>query len=157
MSGYHMPLFPGQQYHILGRAIGDELLFREEINYQFFLARYQKHISPVANTYCYCLLPNHFHFLVRIKEEDDLKAHFMEIKKSKIYSPELLPEFIMERFSNLLNSYAKAYNKKYDRKGGLFIDYLRRVEIMNDSQFGVTVFYIHKNPVHHGYCKKMEQ
>ena len=45
----------------------------------------------------------------------------------------------------------------YSRKGGLFIDYLRRVEIKNDSQFGATVFYIHKNPVHHGYCQKMNQ
>src|SRR6266487_4568348 len=58
----------------------------------------------------------------------------------------------MERFSNLLNSYTKAFNKKNSRKGGLFINLMRRVEIIDDSQFGATIFYIHKNPVHHQYA-----
>lgn len=37
------------------------------------------------------------------------------------------------------------------------MDYLRRVEINSDAQFASTVFYIHKNPVHHGYCKEIDQ
>ena len=36
------------------------------------------------------------------------------------------------------------------------MDFLRRVAIGKEEQFGATVFYIHKNPVHHGYCKAME-
>ncbi|MEI9943469.1 MAG: transposase [Chitinophagaceae bacterium] len=127
------------------------------ITTNFFLSRYAKYISPIADTYCYCLLPNHFHFLIRIKEYKEIEKHFLELKPLKSFSPELVPEFIMQCFSNLLNSYTKAFNKMYDRKGGLFIDYMRRVEIKTDSQFGATVFYIHKNPVHHGYCEKPDQ
>jgi hypothetical protein len=63
----------------------------------------------------------------------------------------------MERFSNLLNSYAKSYNKVYKRMGSLFVDYLRRVEVNSSSQFGSTVFYVHKNPVHHGFSKKIDE
>ena len=43
----------------------------------------------------------------------------------------------------------------YSRKGALFMDYIRRVEIVSDNQFRQTVFYIHKNPVYHGIVQKM--
>ena len=157
MPDYHLPLLPGEKYHLLSRAVGNEKLFRNGDNYAFFLARYIKHISPVADTYCYCLLPNHFHCVVKIREEAQLERHFHEVKYNKQFSPELLPEFVMERCSNLLNSYAKAYNKMYNRKGALFIDYLRRKQIESDKQFWATVYYIHNNPVHHGYCTDLSK
>ena len=156
MADYHIPLIPGKTYHVLSRAVGDEKLFREPTNYQFFLSRFYKHLSPVAHTLAYCLLPNHFHCMLRIKEEAIIKEHYTQVKKKTMLSPELAPGFIMERVSNLLNSYTKAFNKMYYRKGSLFIDYCRRVEIASDRQFAATIFYIHKNPVHHGYCSKIE-
>jgi len=152
MSDYHVPLLPGEKYHILSRAVGNEKLFLTEDNYRFFLARYKKYVSPVADTYCYCLLPNHFHFLIKIRED---AAFFSRLGKQ--IPPEQLPAVISWQFSKLLNSYAKAYNKAKFRKGALFIDSLRRVAIENDEQFGATVFYIHKNPVHHGYCDTLEK
>ncbi|MGN6617851.1 MAG: hypothetical protein ACTHJ5_11810 [Ilyomonas sp.] len=79
------------------------------------------------------------------------------MKNNKKFSIEVIAEFIMERFSNLFNSYTKAFNKTYNRKGALFMDYLKRVEIENESQFGATIFYIHKNPVHHQYCKSISE
>ena len=36
------------------------------------------------------------------------------------------------------------------------MDYLRRVEVTNDQQYTATIFYIHKNPVHHGYCTQID-
>jgi REP element-mobilizing transposase RayT len=149
MPDYYIPLSPTGIYHLLFRAVGEEKLFREEDNYNFFLERFQKYISPIADIYCYCLLPNHFHFLLQIKEVDDIKAYYEIIKPTKQFSYNILSDFVMERFSNLLNSYCKSYNKRYGRKVGLFIDYLRRVEIATDEQFCKTAFYIHKNPVHH--------
>ena len=123
MSHYHIPLIPGKTYHVLSHAIGNEQLFRQVTNYQFFLSRFQKYLSPVAHTLSYCLLPNHFHCMLRIKDESVIKEHFYQVKKKKTFMPELAPEFIMERISNLLNSYTKAYNKMYNRKGVPFIDY----------------------------------
>src|SRR5690606_2032290 len=55
-----------------------------------------------------------------------------------------------------LNSYTKSFNKRFNRRGALFIDYLRRIEVNSDNQFGATIFYIHKNPVHHGYCNNIK-
>ena len=66
------PLQPGVFYHIYNRGNNGEDLFREERNYLYFLKLYEKYITPIADTYAYCLLKNHFHFFVRIKSEDEI-------------------------------------------------------------------------------------
>jgi REP-associated tyrosine transposase len=157
MPDYHIPLFPDHSYHILGRAIGSEKIFKQEMNYPFLLKKYYNHIFPIADTFGYCLLPNHFHFLIRVKSMLEVEYYYNKMKPRKIFYPEIVSDFIMERFSNWLNSYTKAFNKTYDRQGSLFIDYLRRDEIQNNEQLGATIFYVHKNPVHHSYCKFMEK
>jgi putative transposase len=155
MQDYHIPLMPGGTYHIISHAAGNELLFRSEENYRFFLQKYAAYIGPVADTNAYALLPNHFHFLIRIKNQASIQAHFKKKKINNDFATTTAPGFIMQCFSNFLNSYAKSYNKVYRRMGALFIDYLRRVEVKSDGQFGSTVFYIHKNPAHHGYCNDL--
>ncbi|MBE9507489.1 MAG: hypothetical protein IMY86_05515, partial [Chloroflexi bacterium] len=62
-----VPLQYGGYYHIYNRGNNREDIFVEERNYLHFLRLYAKYIGPVADTYAYCLLRNHFHFLVRIK------------------------------------------------------------------------------------------
>ena len=63
-------------YHIYNRANGNELIFLKNENYRFFLQQYKKYILPIADTFCYCLMPNHFHFLVRIKSQEQLLSTF---------------------------------------------------------------------------------
>ena len=63
------PLVPGVFYHIYNRGTNRENIFVEERNYGYFLQLYAKHIEPVAKTYAYSLLKNHFHVLARIREE----------------------------------------------------------------------------------------
>src|SRR5436190_23829542 len=65
------PLIPGMYYHIYNRGNNHENLFLEQRNYPYFLSLYAKHIEPVADSHAYCLLRNHFHFLVRIKTEQE--------------------------------------------------------------------------------------
>jgi putative transposase len=132
-------------------------LFRVIDNFGFFLRKYKLHISPVAETLAWCLLPNHYHFLVRIKSASLLKEIYQKQKGKEIENESLLHAFVMQQFSNWQNSYAKAFNKVFNRKGSLFMDYLKRVEINKDFQLERAVFYIHKNPVHHGMVEKIEE
>jgi putative transposase len=153
---YHKDLIPDKIYHIYSRAVGAEKLFLTDENYRYFLQKFKHYILPIADIYTWTLLPNHFHFMIRIKNIELINLHFSNLKKGAELEPDNVSDFLMQCFSNLLNSYTKSFNKVNNRKGGLFIDYLRRISIENDTQFGATAFYIHKNAVHHGYCKNME-
>jgi len=97
---------------------------------------------PIANIYAYALLPNHFHLLLKIKDEDELN----EIGISNSLQ-------ISKRFSNWFNAYAKAYNKRFNQVSSLFEDRFERVLVKNEDRFTKYVFYLHWNPQKHGYVK----
>ncbi|MBE61112.1 MAG: transposase, partial [Flammeovirgaceae bacterium] len=120
-------MLPGLYYHVYNHANGDENLFRREENYHYFLNLWAKHIEPIADTYAYCLMPNHFHALIRIKELDIIEA------KIAMSDEVTIETFISRTFSNFFNAYAKAFNKMYDRRGSLFNRPFKAKEIDNDQ------------------------
>ena len=67
------PLLYEPYYHIYNRGVNRENIFIEERNYVYFLGLYAKYIEPVAETFSYCLLRNHFHALVKVKSEEEIK------------------------------------------------------------------------------------
>ena len=48
------------------------------------LQQYYKHINGIADTYAYCLMPNHFHLLVRIKTKEAVTAHSVQSAEQTI-------------------------------------------------------------------------
>jgi putative transposase len=111
-------------YHIYNRGNNKEIIFKEAENYFYFLNLWKKYIEPVAETFCFNLLPNHFHFFIRIREKI--------IVTLSENSNDLKEKSLEQSFSNLFNAYAKAINKKYNRTGSLFQERFRRKEILND-------------------------
>ena len=71
-----IPLEPGGFYHIYNRGVNRENIFREERNFAYFLTLYARHITPIVETFAYCLLRNHFHLLVRIRTSIKTDAVF---------------------------------------------------------------------------------
>jgi len=127
-------------YHIFNRGNNRENIFFEEKNYLYFLELVKKHILPIADIYAYCLLPNHFHILLKIKDEKEIHLKYRE----KPHLP----------FSNLFNAYAKAINKLYSRRGSLFQEHLKRKRTIDEKYFVHVLAYIHLNPVRHGFTDK---
>lgn len=80
-------------YHIYNHANGDENLFREQKNYEYFLKKYKQHISPIAETIAWCLMPNHFHLLVKIKTEEEIVAAFSSANPPSTFSSSTFPQF----------------------------------------------------------------
>ncbi len=159
MRDYKSKLEPDRFYHIYNRANGSELLFRNTENYKFFLRRYKKYITPIVHTYAYCLLPNHFHMLVRVKNEMEL----LEAYEKKLRTPRAnlgdfsnLQGFATQQFSNFFNSYAKAYNKQYNRMGSLFIHAYNRIPISSQHQLKNTLLYIHRNAMEANLAASMD-
>jgi len=134
----------GKYYHIYNRGINRGNIFFEDRNYAYFLELYARHVEPVAQTFAYCLMANHFHLLVRIKLPREQTFEVSET--SKVYKP-------IQQFSNFLNAYAKAINKAYQRTGSLFEGRFGRIEVKSNQYFARLVHYIHFNPQRHGFVQ----
>ncbi|MDZ7742836.1 MAG: transposase [Bacteroidota bacterium] len=141
----------GNYYHIFNCGINHCNIFKEQGNYEYFLKLYSKYIDPVADTYAWVLMPNHFHFLVRVKSIEDLKEDFPFLNLSGLQNLTGLKK-PSQFFSNLFNAYTKAFNKRYDRHGSLFERRFKRKKINHIKHLKQVLLYIHNNPVHHGFC-----
>lgn len=144
-------LEPGRYYHVFNHAVEPELLFRSEIDYRNFISKYSKYLTPIVSTLAYCLMPNHFHLCIRIKDLDE-----SDLLSPKYISNKQLHSVIYYRFSHLFNSYAQYYNKKYQRMGGLFINNFRRKEFHSDDSLKRLICYIHSNPVEARFTNSIE-
>ncbi len=154
----------GGIYHVYNRTNNKEKLFLSDENRNFFLRRYKEMLSEFTDTYCWCLLPNHFHFLVKIKSENNIKAALqnknqveLSITEHKFLRNEIrLGELIEHAFKRFFQSYALAFNKMYNRKGNLFYRSFKRILIEKASQFTMAIIYIHANAVKHELVKEIK-
>ena len=125
----------GNYYHIYNRGANKNPIFFEEENYLYLLKKIKKNadnynISIIA----YCLMPNHYHFLLR---QDGSKS----LRKCIQYT---------------FNSYTKAINKMYNRSGTLFEGPYRAIHIDSQNYLLHLCRYIHRNPVDATLVKNLE-
>ena len=148
------PLDPGTFYHVYNRGNNGQNIFFEKRNYALFLQKYAKYVSPVADTYAYCLLGNHFHILIRTKSEKEITL----FKGDRVLNPVSLEagKIVSLQFSHLFNSYTQTINKTYNRTGSLFERPFRRILVTSDAYFSQLVYYIHFNPQKHGFVDGFE-
>lgn len=69
---YWHKFLPGHTYHVYNHAVSDQNIFNCVFDFTDFLMKYKKYISPHVDTYAYCLMPNHFHLLFKVKVYDEL-------------------------------------------------------------------------------------
>lgn len=147
------PLEPGMFYHVYNRGNNGIDLFYDTDCYYHFLRLYEKYMNPVADTYAWCLLGNHFHLLVYIKAEDEIytsKLEYSTVEKPKVVNAS-------KQFSHLFNAYTQAINKRLKRTGSLFERPFHRKLVSCEDYFQKLIYYIHNNPVHHGFCKNISE
>lgn len=139
-------------YHIYNRGNNGINIFFDEENYTYFLQLLAKYIQPVAEIYAYCLLKNHFHILVRIKEVNEIENENLR------YSTTEIPKSVnaSKQFSHMFNAYAQAVNKRYSRTGSLFEKPFERKRINGEEYLKRLVLYIHSNPVQHSFAENIE-
>lgn len=128
----------GNYYHICNRGNNIEALFKEDRNYKYFLELFKKYLSPIVHLYAYCLLPTHFHLLVRIKDYKSIE-HCIHDENQ-----------IWMQFRTFLATYTKAINKIYRRSGHIFEGSYSRKVVLEDEYFFQLIAYIHQNPQNHG-------
>jgi REP element-mobilizing transposase RayT len=168
MKPDEIPLERGKYYHIYNRGNNHEKLFYKKENYEYFLRKYEYYLSGCVDTYSFCLLPNHFHLLVKVKEELAGEGCTWEGKgstwegkgstflKGGTFVPKRAPSpdrIISEQFRKFFTGYAMAINKQQKRTGSLFQKNFKRALINDNDYLKNLVFYIHTNPEKHGIVK----
>jgi putative transposase len=156
-------LKPESVYHVYNRAHGKEKLFLIDQHYYEFLNKFALYIHPIIDTLAYCLMPNHFHLLVKVKKEEDIIQYMIEIghlpkngwENRLLESPELLESLISLQFRKLFSSYTQWFNHKLERKGGLFMLNYKRILVEDPTYFTKLVGYIHTNPIKHEYVEDL--
>ena len=148
-----MNFYSGHTYHVYNQGNNKQKIFFESENYLYFLEKMVYHLSPHVEFLAWCLMPNHFHWLVKVKES--------YISPPKFENKQKLVDPLNRSIGSLQGSYTQAINKKYDRSGSLFRTRTKAKSLREDEDhtgnYGVNCFfYIHQNPIRAGLVKKME-
>jgi REP element-mobilizing transposase RayT len=161
------PLVQGNFYHIYNRGNNRENVFPQERNYSYFMDLWWKHISPIAETWAYCLLKNHFHAVVYLKEQINLTGLTTDMTSlnSRVgqdknptahhgdlsgFKKEITKE-PSQYFSNFFNAYSRGLNIAIQRTGALFERPFKRIPIDNENYLMRLIVYVHQNPQKHGF------
>ncbi len=176
MSTYE-PIQHQKYYHIYNCGINGCNLFIGPKDYDYFLHLYKRYISTIAETFAWCLMKNHFHLLIQVKSKLEIgnykytKASYQKAIDDGDLSKLLTFDEVKwlsstdeetntnkkpnptNHFAHLFISYAKYFNKKYNRHGSLFEKPFHRKPIIHERYFKNLVVYIHNNPIKHGFVK----
>ncbi|WP_420641358.1 transposase [Candidatus Leptofilum sp.] len=117
---------PGHYYHIYNRGVNRQAIFFAKHNWGFFIQRLREYfMDETAVIIAYCLMPNHFHLLVRVLCEDFGRS-------------------VMQPFGT---SYTKAINREQYRVGSLFQGRYKGKRVDKEGYLLHLSRYIHRNPV----------
>ncbi|MBI4037723.1 transposase [Candidatus Curtissbacteria bacterium] len=143
-------------YHVFNRGVEKRKIFLDEKDYKIFiyylfiylyplervLTKYprlpirlhNKNLSKEAALVSYCLMPNHFHLLLKQTTKSGISKFLKQIT----------------------NAYTEYFNKKYVRSGSLMQGPFKAVRIKNDEQLIHITRYIHLNPYVAGLTEDLD-
>ncbi len=135
VTSMNEPFLKDHLYHIYNRGCNKENIFFNEENYIYLLRKIKNsYIKYGATLIAYCLMPNHYHFLVR----------------------QVMDRPLSEWIQVLFNGYVQAVNKQQGRSGTLFQGKARHILVDDNSYLVHRARYIHFNPVEAGLVSRPE-
>ena len=149
------PFVEGGVFHLYNKVSTEAQLFREPEDYEEFLQKFAKYFEPYFHFLSYALIPNHFHFVVQVKE---ISPDFLR-KEGSVTAQKLLKntisvdQFLTTVASRFFSSYVMRYNNKYGRSGPLFKSGFKRVQQRSLIKMMYIIAYSHHNALHHGLAE----
>ncbi|YAF97941.1 MAG: transposase [Nodularia sp. CChRGM 3473] len=135
MPRRRVALQTGNFYHVYNRGNNQQNIFLERENYIYFLKLVREHlISKAVDIVAYCLMPNHYHFLVYLRDET-----------------------LSESMKSLSLAYTKAINRRFHRSGVLFQGRFQSIHVSQTDYLINLSRYIHLNPVKAELVKQPEE
>jgi len=146
-----MNIEKGYIYHIYNQGNNHRKIFFNEKNYLFFLEKMKTYITPYADILAWCLMPNHFHFMVYVNETaiTDLSdtmtlSHRITTARHRITQG---GRTFNNSLAIMLRSYTRAINKQENFTGSLFKAHTQAINLSKPEgitpawfmRFGVTM------------------
>lgn len=147
-----MYFISGEFYHVYNRGNNKRPIFFNDDNFLFFLEKIKTQLKPVAGIVAYCLMPNHFHFLLQATENS--------IIERRTFGGKGMQE-LAYRIGILLSSYSQAISRQNKTTGSLFQQKTKSKildEKTNSSKISYLeqcFCYIHQNPLIAGLCTEL--
>jgi putative transposase len=147
---------PHEIYHVYNRGNKKQTIFFSHSNYIFFLRKIKKEWLPFCDILEYCLMPNHFHFIIT--------PNILGCQTIMIGDKESYLQKLSKAIGKALSSYTKAINIERSTSGSLFqkktkakclTQVIQLVRSHMAKEYLITTFhYIHDNPVAAGLVKE---
>ena len=166
----------GHIYHIYNQGNNRQKIFFNRENYFFFLGKMKEYILPYTDIMAWCLMPNHFHWMVYVRETDIFRSRGATQSRTPTISDNIS---FNKSIGILLASYTRAINNQENITGSLFRE-KTKAECLTafngitpsfyNTEFGtimnitdpekeypqICFNYIHNNPVKAGLVKSAE-
>jgi len=136
-------------YHIYNRSIDKKLMFTSDRNYEFFIRQFDKYLSNYITIYAYCLLGNHFHFMVKVNDLTDLTTFKKLSNLEQSNQQKTTHDIVSQQFKKFFQSYAMAFNKEQNRIGTLFQTPFKRVRVEDENYLRELICYLNTNAQKH--------
>lgn len=162
------PILGGRYFHIFNRGINRQPIFFQQRNYDYFLKLLNKFLNDYVDILAYCLIPNHFHLVIKVKVvltitnfegmQTVIPKYAKKEKDMVIITNDVeIGKIVSHQFKRLFIAYAMAINKQENRVGSLFDAKFKRLEITTQEYLEYIIFYTHFNPQKHGLIGDFRQ
>ena len=158
-----MDFAEGHIYHVYNRGNNSQTVFFNRENYLFFLEKLRVHIRPHADVLAWCLMPNHFHWMIAVNRvevvrEDDFdpmtRVHRINNQDSNITHPmnsshrmsseeSARYRSLNDSIAIMLRSYTRAINKQYQKHGSLFEQHTKALCLTESQGISPAYFNTH--------------
>ena len=153
---YWQDFLSGEVYHVYSRTIAKEACFSERHpeHAQQFLSYIKRNLAHYVDFYAYALIPNHFHFIIRVRPEENIPKAIIAKEQTKISERYLAGEisystFLIDQFKRSLQSFSMFYNRKTGRTGSLWQKRFKRIQLVHPARIVYGIAYVHHNEIHH--------
>jgi putative transposase len=159
-------------YHIYNRTVDKKPMFTSDDNYAFFIKQFDKYLSNYIKIYAYCLLGNHFHFMIKVNDLTDLTTFqklsnlnndrfnttdLTTFEKLSNLNEKTTHDIVSHQFKKFFQSYAMAFNKQQNRVGTLFQTPFKRVRVEDENYLRELVCYINTNAQKHNLVEDFKE
>ena len=136
-----LPFNENSYYHVYNRWLDKKTIFHDQKDFQrfvWYIHMYQEKCTNDIMLIAYCILPNHFHFVIHNKQAWHQLSYFV---------------------GNICASYTRYYKAKYGSDTGqlFFESRFKSKQLTDEHYLQQCIYYVEHNPLKHQLVDRIDQ